>query len=274
MDRLPEIAAADAPPSVQAVYADLCRLSGVPMVALIYRHIATYPGVLETVWGNLRPLFAAGVLQESAWRIARNSVDATLIPPFDRGALASIGLDGANARPVLDTFDAYNRTNPVNLLTMLCLLQRVRDPHTPGLPVQVAAWSPPAIGGPLPPMTPPDRMPTEMLRQIKELQTGDTAASDQVIPSLFRHLTPWPDYMTLLHAALMPRVRNGGLLAATGQLRTAMQAEAAHLAKHLAPVEELARLPELVAVIDRFTRVFIPQMIVIGSALRRAMPQD
>jgi hypothetical protein len=44
---LPEVSEANAPDSVQAICRDIRRLSGVPMVALIFRHIATYPDILE-----------------------------------------------------------------------------------------------------------------------------------------------------------------------------------------------------------------------------------
>ena len=69
---LPEVSEADAPKSVQAIYHDIRRLSGVPMVALIFRHIATYPEVLEEVWKSIGPLFRKGRIQDAAWRVARS----------------------------------------------------------------------------------------------------------------------------------------------------------------------------------------------------------
>ena len=50
---LPEVSEANAPQSVQAIYRDIRRLSGVPMVALIFRHIATYPEILDVYWSSV-----------------------------------------------------------------------------------------------------------------------------------------------------------------------------------------------------------------------------
>src|SRR5271169_2727923 len=66
-----EVSEADAPESVQEIYRDIRRLSGVPMVALIFRHIATYPEILEEVWTSIGPLFRVGRSQDAAWRIAK-----------------------------------------------------------------------------------------------------------------------------------------------------------------------------------------------------------
>jgi hypothetical protein len=49
---LPEVSEADAPESVQAIYSEIRILPGVPMVALIFRHIVTCPEILEEVWNK------------------------------------------------------------------------------------------------------------------------------------------------------------------------------------------------------------------------------
>ena len=54
-DVLPELAEADAPASVIAVYAGLRAGSASPIAALIWRHIATHPGVIEECWASLEP---------------------------------------------------------------------------------------------------------------------------------------------------------------------------------------------------------------------------
>jgi len=67
---LPELAERDASGETAAIYAEIRRLGGVPMVALIFRHLATLPGALEWMWAALGPSWRSGELQEAAWRIA------------------------------------------------------------------------------------------------------------------------------------------------------------------------------------------------------------
>ena len=71
---LPEVREADATPEIARIYGEVRSWSGVPMVALIFRNLATYPGLLEEVWAAVDPLFRTGVIQERAWAIARDQV--------------------------------------------------------------------------------------------------------------------------------------------------------------------------------------------------------
>ncbi|MBS0242460.1 MAG: hypothetical protein JSS20_09800, partial [Proteobacteria bacterium] len=110
---LPELSERDATGRVADIYAELRLLSGTPVVALIFRHLATHPGLLEEIWTSLRPLLATGRLQETAWHLAERSVPSDLIPPIAPVAGQALGLDAANLPPILNAIDAYNRANPI-----------------------------------------------------------------------------------------------------------------------------------------------------------------
>ena len=118
-----------APPHIRAIYDEICRWAAVPMVALIFRNLATHHGVLEEVWESVGPLFRSGRIQEAAWRTARTATLDGLVPPIEAHARAVIGLTDDALASVRNTLDAYNRANPVNLLTMLCLPGAVQDRH-------------------------------------------------------------------------------------------------------------------------------------------------
>jgi hypothetical protein len=77
----------DASGEKAAIFAEMKRLGGVPMVALIFRHLATLPGGIEWAWGVLEPAWRQGHLQEAAWRIAR-SAPMDPIAAIPRAALA------------------------------------------------------------------------------------------------------------------------------------------------------------------------------------------
>lgn len=266
-----ELAEAEAPADIAAIYREIRHLSGVPMVALIFRHLATYPGVLEDVWQVLQPLFVSGRLQEAAWNIAEQHVPADLLLPVESNARAVIGLDGKTLTTVLVTLDAYNRANPVNLMAMLCLLARLDDSSSPVQPPEQRSWSPPPVSGPLPPMTAPADMPAQTLRLIQDFGFGDRSQPDPVVPSLFRHFTGMPALLALLHVMLVPRFRDGTLAQAVAGMRRAMQNEADRLAQNLMPLADIDRTPDVRAAMERFSSSLIPQMIIIGLTLRRAL---
>jgi hypothetical protein len=271
---LSEVPEAEAPPEIAAIYEEIRQLSAIPMVALIYRNLATCPGVLPEVWESLRPLFQSGRIQDAAWRIARENAPGDLVPPIGADARLALGLDEASLPAVLTTFEAYNRTNPINLLAMLCLLARLRSPAAQSNSAAGSArpWSPPPpIPGRLPAMTPPAAIPPHLYDLLLVMQLPGPSGAAQVIPSLYRHLTTWPAFLALLHVVLMPRFRDGSIARATDRMRIAMQEEAEGIAPMLAPLPRLAQVPEAAAIMDRFTTTMIPHMIVIGNAVRRAL---
>lgn len=269
---LPELSETDATGRIAEIYADLRSLSGTPVVALIFRHLATHPGLLEDIWASLRPLLRTGRLQETAWRLADQSVPADLIPPIAPVAREALGLNAANLPPILNAIDAYNRANPVNLLVMLTLLRRLELPPGDAAHAIPANWTPPAmIAAPLSRMVPPAEMPPSLRRLVNDIGFGDRTQLDAVVPSLLRHLAESPALLGLLHVLLIPKLRDGSLEAQTDALRREMVAAADALAPSLGPLPKLAALPAVADTMRTFTAYWIPLMTTIGLALRRSL---
>jgi hypothetical protein len=61
----PELSPDAAPPQIRAIYDEICHWAAVPMAALIFRNLATHPGVLEEVWDGMGPLFHSGQIQDA-----------------------------------------------------------------------------------------------------------------------------------------------------------------------------------------------------------------
>lgn len=269
---LPELAEADAPASVRAVYAGLREGAASPIAALIWRHVATHPGVLESCWAALEPLFVNGRLPDTAWCIARETAPSGLLPCIEPRAQVLLGIRSGHAATIQTVVEAYNRANPVNLLAVLTLLSRIDSDAPPeAAPTVTRSPRPLAIAQPIPRMTPPAEMSDDVRWLLNDLRFGDRAQLDAVVPSLFRHLTDWPAYLAVLHIGLAPHFRDGSMADAVARVERAMSAEAEVLARQIAPVRELQGEPELHATMRRFTSGFIPMMIVVGHALAEQM---
>ena len=274
-DILPELAESDASASVRAVYAALREGAASPIAALIWRHTATHPGMLEACWASLEPLFVSGRLQATAWRIARETALHDLLPRIEPRAQVLLGIRTDQAETIKAVVEAYNRANPVNLLAVLTLLSRI-DSSASVETVSSVAPTPrlPAIVQPIPRMTPPVEMSADVRWLLNDLRFGDRSNLDAVVPSLFRHLTDWPAYLAVLHIGLAPRFRDGSMAEAVGRVEQAMAAEAAVLARQIAPVQELASTPDLQATMRRFASGVIPMMIIVGFALAEQMSES
>ncbi|TDG23506.1 hypothetical protein E2C05_26430, partial [Paracraurococcus ruber] len=107
MAALPEIREAEAPPDIAAIYAALKRTSGVPLVNLIHRHLATLPGVLPWAWQAIRPPLEDGRLAGARVRLAA-SLAVPVVPAAD---LAGAGLAEADRAALRALAETYNRGN-------------------------------------------------------------------------------------------------------------------------------------------------------------------
>ena len=154
---------------------------------------------------------------------------------------------------------------------MLILLERLKSDET-ARPLPVRAWTPPApVPTTMPPMAPLDTMPPHIRLLINDLGFGDRSTIDPVVPSLYRHFTNWPGYLALLHVLLVPRFRDGSLATATEHVCLSMKQDASSIALSLPPLQHLSAALDVQITMTRFTTIVIPQMIVIGNAMRRSL---
>ena len=268
MPFLPELSEPDAAGEKAAIYAEMKRLGGVPMVALIFRHLATLPGGIEWTWNAIGPAWRSGRLQEIAWRIARE-VPLPALATIPREALAALDVDDAALREIHVVLDAYNRANPENMLSVLCLL-RLLDGAQAQAPVEERAWEPPAAPGPLVPMTGVAAMAPEVAALLELVAAPGAANGPRVVQSLYRHFAHRPAFLALAVTLLRQRFDDGSVDRGVERLRAAMNAAADAIARDLSAPP--APHPGIPAACERFGGAVIPQMIVVGRLLKQALP--
>lgn len=268
MKLLPELAERDAAGEAAFVYSEIRRLGGVPMVALIFRHLATRPGVLEWAWEAIGPAWRSGTLQEAAWKIARLAPLEPLVS-VPRAALAALGVDGEGEREVRAVLDAYNRANPENMLSMLCLLRLAGGVSASQGRLPQREWTPPAAPGPLPPMVDPAAMPRAVSDLLDLVAAPGEPGGPRVVQSLYRHFVHRPAFLAMAVTLLRARFDDGSIDRAVGSIHASMGRAADELVRSLAapPIPDAGVLP----VLRQFSGGVIPQMIVVGRLLEEAL---
>ena len=271
---LEELSESRATGEARRIYGEIKRLSAVPMVALIYRHLATMPGVLEWSWALLEPALRSGALQRQAWSLA-DRVKVAGTPGIPRAALRAAGLEARDEHGIAAVLDAYNRANPVNILAVRCLALHLAGEVTPRSPAPGERWEPPPPPDPLPTMIDPPAM-TPTVRELAQLLTdrGATDSPSPLWPSLYRHLAHWPAFLG--YAAVIVAPRFDAVDAAAAKLRAGIEQAAWDLAGGLRapaalPAPVAAERERLQQAIAQFSQR-IPEMVVIGTMLRRALP--
>ena len=268
-----EIAEADATGCTAEIYADFRASIGLPMVNLIYRHMATTPGCLEWAWAHLRPHFVGGAFAAEAERII-----AGLALPEGGGvtgaALAEAGIDAAAQADITRTLETYNRANPMNLVAMAVLARELGDPASEGrvAPTETSSAAP----GPardLPPMADLAALPDETRAVLGVLAAQAGTGGTAVVPSLYRHFADRPRYLALAAATIAPIDNDGSLARSSEALCDAARRAARNLPRYAIavppPAENQRR--NLLGLIDLFPTA-IGRMVVIGVYLRRSMP--
>jgi len=270
---LRELPEAEATGELRHIYGEIRRLSAVPMVALIYRHLATIPGALEWAWSVLEPAMRAGALQESAWRFAERA-RVLRQPAIPAAALSAAGISEADQRVIAQVLDAYNRANPVNIVAVRCLSLLLAGHPSTGGAASSPDWQPPAAIPSLPPMVNPQAMPP-VVRELAVLLTdrGSSNAPSSLWPSLYRHLAHWPAFLGYASVVVPPEFEAIDTVAA--KLRQQVDDAAATIAANLRPtpahpVPTGADAQQLQSAIAQFSRR-IPEMVVIGKLLRGAL---
>jgi hypothetical protein len=271
---LPELAERDATGDVSRIYTEIRTLCAVPYVSSMQRHLATRPGWLEWAWAALRPVFADGSAQTTAWRLV-GALDAPPLPPLSPSALRVLGVDAGGARAIRAACESFVRVSPTNLV-FSGLLRRVLAGERPGGGSDGSAgWTPPPDPCALPPLVDPTGLPADQRAVLLEL--GTEVDGRPFVPGLYRMVANWPAYLAHVGTVLRPRFTDPATLAACravlDRIDGALPALLARLPALPAtpPAPPREQYGAVLAALARY-RETSPQMVVFGALVRDALP--
>ena len=275
---LPEQPEAQASDAVRAIYAQIRHAAGVPMVALIFRHLATLPGAMEWAWSVMGPPLMQGQLQRWAWAM-EDKLDLAPALPVSPQALRYLGIAEEAVGEMARLSLAYGRANPVNLLALRLIALRLGGGGNAAAPMlapsaaQVGAsapWQPPAALGPLLPMIDLHKAPPELMALLQSLsQRGQAVPDAAFVPSYYRQLASRPPLLALASLIVPPAFARIDTAAELRQQASVHAAELARLWPAPAPCPPELRQPMLAAV-EVFTER-IPEMIAVVALLQRTL---
>lgn len=271
---LPEVAETAATGAIAETYADIREHLASPMVHLVYRHMATDPGCLAWAWSCLRPAFASGGVHGGAARLVARAPSAPAAP-FSRKVLEHAGVDADGAAVIAGLLDAYNRSNPLNVIALHLLslvLAEGFEADDGAAPAPIHSASP-TVAKPMsmPPMfdisTVDSATAAVLDRLAKQVDIGGS-----VVPTAYRYLAHWPGFLALAADTVDDLARTIDLDQATSEMMDEAAAAARALPRRdpgLAP-PSAAQGERIRALIDSFP-TSICRMIVIGVHLRLMM---
>jgi hypothetical protein len=259
---LAEVPEAEASGSVAEVYADIRRVLGLPLVNLVYRHLAVGDGRLETTWAALRPNLVSPAAQVAANELvsAAASVPGVLSIPRTALDVAGVGDEGA---AIHSTLDAYARANSRNILGMHTLLVGVEGGVASGAPIE------PPQALPVLPFADLGRIRLETLSLLEEISFEISGVDEpRIVPSLLRHFAHSPCLLALVWTVLRPVTESGEVARLAGEIAS----RAGDLVRSL-PHQVPASADEPIrTVASRFIGA-MSRMLVVGELIRASVEE-
>lgn len=275
-DTLPEVPVSAADSNTRQIYERIMAATGVGSPALIYRHFAIYPGLLNWVWQIVGPPLESGRIAGHALKAVQDTAVVSL-PAVSPDDMQACGVDAAAQQTIDAMLGTYNRMNPVNL-SLVTAIRDMIDPNAEAkTPSSLPAVEPPppTVTVKLPAPLTLDEMRDDVRKAILELCATIPSPGTQVIPTLYRHLAIWPDFLMSLVPGLLTAMERGDVEARMADLNAAMQpliisvtAEARAMNPPPPPLDD----PQaMVRTLNSFLYT-IPQLIIVGTALRAVIP--
>lgn len=272
-DPVPSVREADATGEIAALYDDIRRTLGVPVVNLIWRHLAILPGGLGWAWEALKPLYESGAITAEA-RTLRDGLEVPVIPGLSAAALSALGLSHEDIARIEMILSAYERSNAMNMIALGALSARLEGSDWRLEPAEPRAADDTAVAGEMPPLLTPAEMPPHVRALVEELNA--VGGRTEILASMYRHLANWPPYLGAVSALITPFAAEGRLEPLILDVIAEGRRRGAALAGNLAvPSQTLDRENEVKmrAALGRFIDGPIGKMIAVVPLIKRAMPR-
>lgn len=273
----PEISENHATGEIAEIFADIRRSFEAPIVNQIYRRMAGIPGCLDWAWSCVGPVVGSGDLEREA-RVLLKQLPIREPGKITPQQLRAVGIDEIGVRAINGVFDAYNRTNPMNLIAvqMLCVLLEngrgapSRGEHRPGKPAPAQQT--------LPTLVDLESMDFKSREALLDLARLASEGPTDVVPTLFRHFGEWPGFLVVARDAIAPLGQDGGIGQTAKELTKLANIFASNIAAATeydgagVPAPSNREAEQLGNLLTGFTMA-ISRMIVIGHWLRTSMPR-
>lgn len=261
------------------IFEELRSLSGIGVVPLLYRVLATDPDALSWCWDVLAPAFRQGLVAMAA-QAAAGPLSGRRHPRLPATAGAVLGLSSADLAEARAVVAGFNRANPQNLAALSLLEQGLRE----GAIAELPAADPVPVPGPLPELGLPHRLPLDpqalppqQAALVEWLSTRGGQEATTITPTLWRCLAHWPPLLALAATVLEPLHAGGAVEEAAGAIRRSVVAALRSRPGTPSTLRSVAApAPEQAGHIQRTIAVFggkIPEMILSGHVLAHLLDE-
>jgi len=285
IDPIPALPEASACGQMAVLFADIKKTLNVPFVNLVWRHLATIPEALPSVWTLVKPLYSSQSFNTAADGLCRLEALQTLIRPVPEYVFQTCALSASDLREVREMLSNYNHANARALLA-LSMAGQVLTTYIQTTAVRdadhdISTINTEYIKQEKSSSSEAERVTTRRLPDLNELSapirlmidalngfgfTGQT----QIVASLYRHLAYWPAFLAIAWSTLKPLDRDGTLTQEASDTRQKARQWASANLSQLPSACALSAVDAQRALngIEDFTNHAICRMVVMGVAMK------
>ena len=275
MERMRELSEDEATGSVAEIYQEIKEYYAAPYVSSLFRHLATYPGLLEWIWKITLPAFQTGLIQNVGWK--RVDISALKpLAPLSNEELADMQIDNVSKNMIIETCLTFTRVSPINLIFAGCMNHLLLGEGSDASTLNKNVFPLPPRLSPLPKMLPWEDMSESELAVINIFST--TLAGETFIPGIYRILARWPLYLKHVANELGPLLHDPAILDICEIIADRVFYSASEIWGNLDLTQKKPPLDEnqkqqVLAAIAAY-RGTSPQMVGFGTLLLNALPTN
>ena len=275
MERMRELSEDDATGSIAEIYEEIKEYYAAPYVSSLFRHLATYPGLLEWIWKITLPAFQTGLIQNIGWK--RVDISALKpLTPLSSEELANLEIDSVSKSIIIETCLTFTRVSPINLIFSGCINHLLLDKRLVKSALNKNEFPLPSCLSPLPKMLPWEDMSESELAVITIFST--TLAGETFIPGIYRILARWPLYLKHVANELGPLLHDPVIIDICEKIADRVFYSASEIWGNLDLTQKEPPLNEnqkqqVLAAIAAY-RGTSPQMVGFGTLLLNALPKE
>ena len=273
MARMRELMEADAVGEIAIIYEEIRQYYAAPYVSSLFRHLATYPGLLEWIWRITRPVFESGLIQNTGW--ARVDVSGLeVLKPLSNKELNTLGVNSEARKIIFNTCLTFTRVSPINLVFAGCMKQLLEIVDLQPVIKDRKQFPLPASLPKLPSMVPWEDLTGPNLAALNVFSA--TLAGEIFIPGIYRIFARWPLYLEYVAELLGPRLRDPNVLITLETIANNIFSAVPEvfgdldLTEPTPPIDEEQKQQVLSAITAY--RGTSPQMVGFGTLLMKALP--
>ncbi len=274
MPRMREILEGDAVGSVAIIYNEIRDCYRAPYVSSLFRHLATYPGLLEWMWKILGPHLKSGRIQVTGW----SRVDISKLEPIKsltKRDLISLGIDDDQLTVIKNVCETFVRVSPINLVVSGCLHKLMNQKKIAQKNEKIAqTFTLPTPLLEMPSMLSWSELSYEQKFFLTSFET--VLAGEKFVPGIYLILARWPSFLEYVAEQLGPKLKDEKILRRCKTIADKIFdsskeiLEDIDISNQIPPVDS-SQKKNILSAISTY-RQTSPQMVGFGSLLLRALP--